>query len=341
LPEALDADQWLLNVLNGTIDLRTGKLLAHRREDLITKLAPVEFHPDAECPKWMQFLADIFRGNSELAEFVQRLLGYCLTGDVSEQVLPIFHGSGQNGKSTLLTVILDLLGEDYAIQAASDLLLTKKQEHPTEKADLHGKRLVACVETGEGRRLAESWVKQATGGEKIRARRMREDYWQFDPTHKLILATNHRPEIRGTDYAIWRRVLLVPFEVKIPKDERDKRMAEKLKAEGPEILAWAVRGCLDWQRQRGLGEPDVVTAATQSYREDEDLLAAFIADRCETGPGRVRAGELYQAYRDWAESAGERPMSQKRFGAAMTEREHERSRSGGVWYEGITLLADE
>ena len=174
LPDELDRNWWLLNLPNGTLELCDGTLRKHRREDRITKLSPVEYHADAECPTWLQFLADIFRGNVALVNFVQRLLGYCLSGDTSEQILPIFWGTGANGKSTLIGTMLNMLGEDYAIKAANDFLLAKRTEHPTERADLHGKRLVACVETGEGRRLDETLVKDLTGNDKIRARRMRE-----------------------------------------------------------------------------------------------------------------------------------------------------------------------
>lgn len=341
LPEILDTNTWLLNCQNGTIDLRTGQLRDHRREDLITKLVPVEFRPDAKAPTWLSFLDRIFASTAGLIVFVQRLLGYCLTGSVREQVLPIFHGKGSNGKSTLIGTMLELLGLDYAIKAAPDLVLLKKDAHPTERADLAGKRLVACIEVDEGRNLAEALVKDLTGGDKIRARRMREDFWQFDPTHKIILAVNHRPAIRGTDHAIWRRIRLVPFTVTIPDAEQDKDLANKLLAELPGILAWCVQGCLEWQAS-GLGEPEEVKTATEEYRADEDVLAGFLADCCVVQPGATaRATTLYKCYLDYCDQNGEKPWGQRQFGRAMTDNDRfDRYTNNGTWYRGVGLLED-
>ena len=300
------------------------------------------FDAHAPAPTWFSFLNFIFQNNYELIDFIQRLCGYVLTGDVSEQVLPIFYGIGANGKSTFVNAILNTLGPDYAIKAPPDFLVRKKQDaHPTEIADLYGKRLIAAVETDEGRRLAESLVKELTGGDRIRARRMREDFWEFAPTHKVILAVNHRPEVRGTDYAIWRRIRLVPFNVIIPREKQDKRLPEKLRAELPGILAWCMRGCLDWQRE-GLGYPLDVEQATENYRSDQDLLGAFLLERCLTGPEyKVRAGEIYAAYKAYCEAAGEFVISQKRLGAQLSERGFNRFTSNGVWYESIGLLNNE
>jgi len=274
-----------------------------------------------------------------LIGFVRRLLGYCLTGDVSEQVLPIFHGKGQNGKSTLVNVILDMLGTDYAIKSAADMLLTRYNDaHPTERTDLFGKRFVAAVETDDGRRLAESLVKELTGGDRVRARRMREDFWEFKPTHKVVLACNHKPEVRGTDYAIWRRLRLVPFTVVIPDEEKDKQLPQRLQTELPGILAWCVVGCCDWL-EHGLCAPQEVQAATANYRQEQDRIGDFLAQCCITGNDcRVRAGGLYSAYKTWAEQAGEHPLSQTRFGKNITERDFERDTSNGVWYLGLELL---
>jgi putative DNA primase/helicase len=235
-PAQLDTDPFLLNVLNGTIDLRTGRLRDHRREDLITKIAPVEFHPDTQCPLWQSCLDRWMDGNMDLIGYLQRVFGYWMTGDVSEHALWIFHGCGANGKTTALLTLLDLLG-DYAIQAVSDLLLQKKSEsHPTERADLFGCRLAASIETDEGRRLSEALAKQLSGGDKIRARKLYKDFFQFDATHKIVLGVNHKPRVTGTDHGIWRRIKLVPWSVVIPEEEKDRHMAEKLKGEMPGIL---------------------------------------------------------------------------------------------------------
>ncbi len=206
-----------------------------------------------------------------------------LVGEVLENILAILHGTGANGKSVFIETICGMLGDDYAMFAAPTLLLVDRWgRHPTERADLFGKRLVCINETGEGNRLSESTVKQLTSREKIRARRMREDSWEFSPTHSIVLATNHRPEVRGTDYGIWRRLRLVPFGVVIPEPERDNELAEKLQSEWPAILRWAVAGCLAWQRG-GLAEPEQVKVATAEYRAEQDVLGEFIDRAMRTG----------------------------------------------------------
>jgi putative DNA primase/helicase len=212
--EKLDTDPWLFNVENGTIDLRTGQLRPHNKADQITKLCPIRHDPDAECPRWRKFASEIMAGDKELIGFLRRLAGYWLTGSVRDHVLPIFYGSGANGKSVFLNTLLSMLGPDYGMTAPADLLLAKKGSHPTELADLFGKRLVCSIEIESGRVLAESLVKALTGGENVRARRMREDFWEFRPSHKLAVAANHLPIVRGRDNGIWRRVALVPFNVK-------------------------------------------------------------------------------------------------------------------------------
>ncbi len=249
LPTDLNRHPMLLNVANGTLDLRTGRLRPPDRADLLTQLCPVEFHPEAHCTVWDRFLEGILARRQPLIDYIQRLAGYSLTGLTTEQILGILYGVGSNGKTTLLNELLNVLGGDYAMQANRDLLIVKRGEsHPTELAALFGKRLVVTIETDDGRRLAEGLVKQLTGSDKITARRMREDFWQFDPTHKVLLATNHKPEVRGTDHAIWRRLRLIPFDVVIPDEHQDKDLPLKLEAERAGILAWAVQGCLAWGR---------------------------------------------------------------------------------------------
>jgi len=324
-PDELDGGNWLLNVANGTLDLRSGELREHSRGDLITKLAPVEYDPDAPAPTWVAFLERVLPPES-LRGFVRRLCGYALTGDTSGQVLPFFHGSGANGKSTLLNTVLAAMGE-YGQQAAPDLLMLKGSSHPTELADLFGARLVASVELEDGKRLAESLVKQLTGGEKVKARYMRQDFWEFEPTHKTFLVANHKPEVKGTDHAIWRRIKLVPFDVQIPEAEQNARLPEKLRDELPGVLAWAVSGCLEWQRN-GLGEPEEVKSATESYRAQEDVLAAFIEDRCVVSPTAVvGATKLHGEYKEWCKETGEDDETQKRFGERLRERGFESARN--------------
>jgi putative DNA primase/helicase len=336
LPEAFDRNPWLLNCANGTLELKTGRLREHRREDYITKLCPVEYHEGAEAPRFQDFMRDIFDDNTALIQYLQRLAGRCLTGDVSEQDLHIFWGGGANGKSTLLNVLLEMLGLDYAMKAPAELLMVKRGEsHPTERADLFGKRLVVATETEEGRQLAESLVKELTGGDRIRARRMREDFWEFGPTHKVVLCTNHKPRIKGTDHAIWRRIRLVPFTVTFSEDKQDKHLPEKLRAELPGVLLWAVQGCLEWQHH-GMETPESVLVATKEYQVGEDLLAQWLAECCLTGPNyRARARDLYANYHAWCERGGETPQKQRGFGEAMTERGLKRETSNGTWYVGV------
>jgi P4 family phage/plasmid primase-like protien len=340
LPKEMDGSRDLLNVLNGTIDLRTGELREHRREDLITKLAPVEYDPDAAAPTWAATLERVLP-SEEVRRFFKKGCGYALTGDVSEQMLPVLYGTGANGKSTVLNALLAVLG-DYGMQAAPDLLVAKKGAHPTELADLFGMRFVASIEVEDGSRLAESLVKQLTGGDRIKARRMRQDFWEFEPTHKVFMACNHKPQVRGTDNAIWRRIRLVPFTETIPPAEQDKHLADKLREERSGILAWAVEGCKEWRRE-GLQAPDEVRQATGAYRAEMDVLGAFLRECCELGPEKnVAARDLYAAYHDWCLEGGERPESKRKFGSRLTDRgSFERYRGGsdgGHRWRGLALL---
>lgn len=345
----LDRDPWLLNVANGTIDLKTGVLKAHERKNLITKLSPVNYDPTATAPTWEMFLTKIMNGNTNLIGFLQRAIGYSLTGNIDAQCWFIMYGVGANGKGTFINTILRILG-DYATQAAPDLLMRAKgdmSKHPTEQADLFGRRLAVCQETEEGRRLAEVAVKQMTGGDRIKARHMRQDFFEFEPTHKLWLATNHKPVVGDTTESTWRRIRMIPFSVVIPETERDEDLPQKLFAELPGILAWSVRGCLEWQAQK-LNPPQEVKAATDSYRQSQDILAEFLAERCHMPKNhpwalKTSAMRLYKAYSEWCEAYGEKPNSQRRFGEALTERGFRKIRGGtGAYvYEGIGLLTSE
>ncbi len=339
LPEQLDCDPYLLNVENGTIDLRAGRLREHRREDLITKLAPVAYDPAAGCPLWLRFLRRIMADNDSLIRYLQRVVGYCLTGDVSEQTLWFLHGSGQNGKSTFLGVLLDMLG-DYGTQAVGELLMAKDHEsHPTERADLFGRRLVATIETEEGKRMAEALMKQLTGADRIKARRLYKDFFEFKPTHKLLLAANHKPTIRGTDFAVWRRIKLVPFTVTIPDGEKDKTLPAKLRAELPGVLAWAVQGCREWG-DGGMDEPEEVRQATAEYQAEQDSVKEFLHTCCVLmRDARIKASVLHTAYIDWS---GDKLMNPKAFWQRMKDNGYESKRQGtGSFYHGIGLPARE
>lgn len=345
-PEALDDKAWLLNVANGTLDLRTGELHRARREDYLTKQAPVAYDPDATCPRWLDFLDYTFAGDAELVEFVRRAVGYTLTGLTREQCLFLCHGPGRNGKSTFLKTVAGLLGEDYAQQAPTSLLLNRDKNSATNDiARLRGARLVTAVETPEGRRLDENLAKQLTGGDKITARLLHKEFFEFTPVLKLWIATNHRPEIRGTDLAIWRRIRLIPFGVIVPESDVDPDLEHKLQAELPGVLAWAVGGALAWQAG-GLGMPSAIVAATQAYRDEMDQIGRFIDERCVTGPASsVKHAELVHAYRSWAADSGEHAVTAQKLRDQLIERSYEyvkrgtdsASRLGNLW-RGIGLL---
>jgi putative DNA primase/helicase len=344
LPESLDTEPWLLNTMNGTLDLSANEFREHRSGDLITKVTPCHYDPEAKAPRWDRFLEEIFDGNKNLIGFLQRALGYALTGTTREHVLIILHGVGSNGKTTLCETVAAVLGEDYAQRAPVELLLRKWRDSvPTDVARLRGARFVTAIETDQGRRLAESLVKALTGGDKLTARFMRQDYFEFVPTHKLFLATNHRPEIWGTDLAMWRRVKLVPFSVVIPDEKQDKDLGEKLQEEAPGILAWMVRGCRDWL-ENGLGEPQEVKDATATYRAEMDILGEFLEDCCIIADGATATtGDLYQRYGEWCDQNKEKAISKRAFGSRLRERGliAVRDYATGRFYKGIGLRDTE
>lgn len=336
----LNRDPWLFNVRNGTINLKTGILQPHRREDLITRVSTVPYVADAEAPVFTAFLERILP-DPDVRTFVKRFFGYALTGTIREHVLGVFWGTGRNGKTTLLEAIAFVMGE-YFVTAHPGLLLVRRHEpHPTERATLFGRRIAVCMETGAGERLNEPLVKALTGGDTISARKMRQDEWNFQPTHKLVLVTNSRPRITGSDEGIWRRIRLVPFDVTIPEEEQDATLPEKLRAEAPGILRWLVEGCMEWQRD-GLKAPAAVVTATNIYREEQDSIAEFLTTTTEPKRGaRTGATVLYKAYVRWAEDNGETPVGQKRFGESMTSRGHQRRKGMAGWFYADLTLRDE
>ncbi len=344
-PEELDADPWKLNCLNGTVDLRTGALHPHRREDLITRLAPVEYDPDARSEVWERHLEDATGGDAQLAGFLQRAAGYSLTGDVSEEVLFFVHGPAAAGKSTFLEALKAALG-DYATTADFEAFLARREVGGARNdiARLAGARLVASIEVDEGKRLAEGLIKMLTGGDTITARFLYKEAFEFLPTFKLWLAANHAPKVRDDDEAMWRRILRVPFDQVIPKGERDPAVKKTLRnpaAAGPAILAWAVEGCLAWQHE-GLGIPPAVEEATQEYRDEMDPLRDFLEDCCVLAPDAwVLTGDLRHAYESWAREQGEAHILR---GRQFTDRlkvrglKAERRHAGRGW-RGVGLLA--
>ena len=334
----LDADGWLLNVQNGTIDLRTGLLNPHSPENRISKLAPVHFDPNARCPRWLQFLDQIFAPHPDLLDFVQRAVGYSLTGDISEECLFLLHGTGRNGKGTFLGTLQAMLG-DYASTADFSTFISRADDRGPrdDVANMRGRRMVVSQEVREGAPLAEALIKHLTGGDTVRARNLYERSVEWRPVHHLWLAVNRKPTIRGTDTGIWSRIRLVPFDVSFDGRE-DKKLKSNLLEELPGILAWSVRGCLMRNRD-GLGTCAAVQAATSEYRAESDQLARFIEECCTSGQYmQTKARWLYERYRSWADQTGEHVMTETAFGLSICERGYEKKPTKiGRIYLGLGL----
>lgn len=315
----LDADPYLINVANGTLDLHTGKLRAHNPADRITKICRGAFQPDAPGPNWDAFLTRVLP-DADVLGFMQRLVGVGLLGTVREHVLPILTGTGANGKSVFDKAIRFALG-DYAIAAEPDLFMHREGAHPTGEMDLRGVRWVSVSESDKDRRLAEATVKRLTGGDTVRARRMRQDFVEFDASHSAVLITNHLPKVSGDDPAIWRRLRVVPFDVVIPEHEQDGELGEKLAAEADAILSWAGAG-LRAYLAGGLAEPARVRAATDGYHLASDSVSRFISECCATGKlaasaARATTSDLHDAFRRWQIQDGCEPLGRKAFGLAL------------------------
>jgi putative DNA primase/helicase len=301
--EQWDTDPWLLNTTTGTIDLRTGDVRQHRRTDYLTKITATG--SVGECSLWLGFLDRVTDGDSELQSFLQRMVGYCLTGVTSEHALFFLYGTGANGKSVFLSAISELLGDYARIAPASSFTASATENHPTDIAGLWGARFVIAIETEDGARWAESKIKSLTGGDKISARFMRCDFFDFHPEFKLIIAGNHKPSLRSVDEAMRRRLHLVPFTVTIPQTERDPLLTQKLRSEFPGILRWAVQGCLDWQRL-GLTPPRAVREATARYLDSEDAVGMWLKERCLVDQSRwTSSAALFADWCTWCHANGE------------------------------------
>jgi putative DNA primase/helicase len=365
-PEELDTDPWLLNCANGTLDLRTGELRDHAQADLLTKCVPIDYVPTAQCHGWQKFLWRIMGGSPDadspdmregeltqrqaaddrargLIDFLQRAVGYTLTGSTREQCLFILHGITKTGKTTFLATLRRLYGP-YGQQADMETFMHKdRPEVRNDLAALAGSRFVSAVESQEGKRLAENLIKQLTGGvDVLTARFLFQEHFTFKPQFKVFLGTNHKPVIKDTDSAIWERIRLVPFTVQIPVDERDKTLDERLQHELPGILAWAVRGCLAWQKLNDLKPPEPVVQATASYRSEMDAIGRFLDECCIVSPHvRVKMGDLYTAYKQWCERTGEVAVSLMALGKRLDAQQFEKKTSGGIWRVGLGLMRTE
>lgn len=343
--DVLDADRWRLNLLNGTLDLKTGDLRPHQRQDLITKISPVIYDSTAKCPEWFKFLDRIMDGSSELISYLQKLAGYCLTGDTREKCLPVLHGIGDNGKTIFTATLSGMLG-DYAQETPVETLMVKRNESiPNDVARLVGARLVTASEGERGQRLAESQIKRLTGGDKVPARFLNHEWFEFIPEFKILLSTNHKPVIRGSDNAIWNRIHLVPFQVSIPKSEQIPRtiMLDTLRMEWPGILKWAVDGCLLWQKE-GLQKPEEVKQATDDYRADSDVIGEYLSDCCILNPlAKAKIGDLYVEYEKWCADCKEEAITVRSFSSTLQERGFKKGRMGAggkKGFFGIGLRSD-
>ena len=343
IPDELDADPDLLNFPSGTVNLTTGEQRKHSIKDMISKITGCDYDPLATCPQWEKFLDRIMGGNKDLIGFLQRAAGYSLTGHTGERALFLCHGRGANGKSTFLNTLLAILG-DYGISVESNTFCVSRGEKiRNDLAALKGARLVTATEAGKGKRLDESIIKQLTGGEdKIRARFLFQEYFEFKPECKIWWSFNSAPRITDSTDSIWSRVKMIPFSVVIPEAERDIRMMEKLLKEAPGIMNWMLAGLKEYQRI-GLAEPEEVRAATRNYREEQDSLADFFEDVCTIDPpATCGATDLYNAYVKWHswEAPEEKVKSQRSFGFEMNDRGFYRDRDPATKrkiYHGLRL----
>ena len=332
--EELDTDNYLFNVNGITLNLKNGKGFPPEPTNLITKRSKFIYDKDAKCPTWDMFLLQIFNKDTDLIRFVQKAMGYSLSGDVREQCLFILWGTGANGKSTFLNVLQELFG-DYACTTGTETFMKKTSEQSNDLARLKGIRLVTTTEVEQGKALSESLIKQITGGDEITARFLYGEYFSFKPTFKIFMATNHKPKIRGADNGIWRRIKMIPFTVTIPAEQRDKTLTEKLIAENSGILNWLIQGYALW-RKEGLNEPEAIRDANEEYRMDMDAVGTFVNDCFDLDASmrwRLPNQMLYQTYIKWCNANNERVMSQKWLTMRMSEKGFKRmvSNTGRIW----------
>ena len=332
-----DADIWLLNTPGGVVDLRTGDMRAPLRADRMTKIATAT--PKGPCPVWLAFLHDVTGGDAELVAYLQRVVGYCLTGSTRAHAMFFLYGTGANGKSVFVNVIATILG-DYSANAPMDTFMeTRSDRHPTDLAGLRGARFVSATETEQGRRFNESKLKAITGGDLVTARHLYQDFFTYPPQYKILIAGNHKPAIRNIDEAMRRRLHLIPFTITVPPERRDPRLTERLLAERDGILAWALEGCLLWQ-EHGLKQPQSVMNATDEYFEAEDAIGRWLDERCCHGANdKALSITLFNDWKQWAEASGEFAGSMRRFSDVLVTRKFEKWRNavGARGFVGIAL----
>ena len=337
--EQWDADPWALNTPDGIVDLRSGTTRRHDPNAYCTKITAAG--PRGDCPMWKAFLDRIMGGDSALVAYLQRVFGYCLTGDTSEEALFFGYGVGNNGKGVLTRTVSSILGDYHLAAQIETFTVNPNDRHPTELARLAGARFVTASETEEGRRWAEARIKQLTGRDPVTAHLMRRDDFTFVPQFKLFLFGNRKPNLVRVDVAIMRRLNLIPFEIVIPQEERDPRLDHKLKGEWPGILAWMIDGCLDWQ-ERGLAPPEAVTKATDAYFAGQNSFAFWIEECCERDPNEwTRTTALFASWKAWAEKAGVRYGDIKSFGEMMEQNEFPwKHTKEGNGHQGLRIRQD-
>lgn len=331
-----DLDTFILNTPAGIVDLRTAEIRKHDPSQHLTKMTAVG--PGGDCPLWRGHLEKVTAGDAELQQFMKRMLGYALTGSTIAHALFFMFGTGANGKSVVIDTAAGILGDYHQTAPIETFTASSTERHPTELAALRGARLVTAVETEEGRRWAESRIKTLTGGDRISARFMRQDFFEFVPQFKLLIAGNHKPGLRSVDEAIRRRFNLIPFSVTIPAQDRIEGFGDQLKAEWPGILQWMIEGCLEWQRD-GLNAPSAVVAATAAYLDAQDALSAWIEERCDVKADCEESRAfLYEDWSKWARAAGEHEGNRTRFFERLESRGFQQRKSGGTRkFSGLAL----
>jgi putative DNA primase/helicase len=337
-PADLDTNKTLVNSRSGILDLTTGRISPHNSELYMTRMLGTSMPVNPKNPVlWLRFLDDIFDGDKELIRYVQKSLGYSLSGLTSEQCVFFLYGSGRNGKSTFLEVVRAILGE-YAtnIQPESIMVKNNNSTANTDIARLKGSRLVTSVEPNEGMRLNEGLLKQLTGDDMITARKLYGDEFEYRPEFKLWVATNHKPTIRGTDLGIWRRIHLIPFTVTISDGKVDKNLGEKLTEELPDILAWMMEGYRLWHYE-GLVKPKAVEDAVKDYQSEMDVISAFLNSDYITSGGEVKSSVLYAVYCKWAAESNEYKMPSRKFGIEIGKKFTKRKSNGCMIYSGLSI----
>ena len=335
--EDFDQDDMLLNTPNGYLDLTSGEQRGEDKTKMFSYVTNTESTETQQPDTWIDFLNDIFNNDKELIRFIQKSIGYSMTGSTREQVMFILHGKGRNGKSIFIETVREILGTYSDNIQAKTIMVKRGDTINNDIAKLQGVRLVTSSEPNEGFRFDEGLIKQLTGGDTVTARFLYGEEFNFDPKFKIWVTTNHKPIVRGTDDGIWRRLLLIPFKVQIPEHKVDKDLKYKLLREAPAILNWMLEGSIAWQRE-GLGIPEEVKNASESYRKEMDVIEQFVADECIVNEGeRIGANELFKSYQKWADETGEYKMNKNKFGTKMKDKFESKRTNTGIQYTGINL----